>query len=223
MLRSCSNQVHESMESLKVALLVSGGGTTLKNLLDRQQRGELNLDFRLVISSREGVGGLQHAEAAKIPNHVVRKRDYEDPWQHAEAIFSSCREAQVDYVLMGGFLSHVLIPADFQHRVLNTHPSLIPAFCGKGFYGLRVHQAVLDFGVKISGCTIHFVDDQYDHGPIIHQRSVPVAFDDTAESLARRVFAAECEAYPEVLRQLAAGRVTVEGGRVRVAPMGESR
>ena len=111
----------------------------------------------------------------------------------------------------------VLIPPDFENRVLNTHPSLIPSFCGKGCFGLRVHQAVLDFGAKISGCTIHFVDNEYDHGPIIEQRSVPVESDDTAELLARRVFAAECEAYPAVLRLLAEGHVTVESGIVHVS------
>ena len=98
---------------------------------------------------------------------------------------------------MGGFLKHVLIPADFENRVVNIHPALIPAFCGQGFYGHRVHEAVLDAGAKMSGCTVHFVDNVYDHGPIILQRTVPVLDDDTPDTLAARVFAAECEAYPE--------------------------
>jgi phosphoribosylglycinamide formyltransferase-1 len=117
---------------------------------------------------------------------------------------------------MGGFLKHVLIPADFENRVVNIHPGLIPAFCGHGFYGRRVHQAVLDYGAKVSGCTIHFVDDEYDHGPIILQRSVPVEHGDTAEGLARRIFRVECEAYPEALRLIAEGRVQVTGRRVEV-------
>ena len=108
---------------------------------------------------------------------------------------------------MGGFLKHVLIPPDFENRVINIHPALIPAFCGQGMYGLRVHEAVLDYGAKVTGCTVHFVDNQYDHGPIILQRTVEVLPDDTPESLQARVFAAECEAYPEALRLLASGRV----------------
>jgi len=115
---------------------------------------------------------------------------------------------------MAGFLKFVTIPTDFEWRVVNIHPALIPAVCGKGFYGLHVHKAVLDYGAKLSGCTVHFVDNQYDHGPIILQRTVPVLDDDTPESLAARVFEAECEAYPEALRWLASGRLRVEGRRV---------
>ena len=118
-------------------------------------------------------------------------------------------------VVMGGFLKHVLVPPDFENRVTNIHPGLIPAFCGQGFYGLHVHQSVLEYGVKVSGCTIHFVDNQYDHGPIILQRVVPVLDDDTPHSLAARVFEAECEAYPQVLQWIAEGRVHVAGRRVR--------
>ena len=119
---------------------------------------------------------------------------------------------------MGGFLKRVTIPDDFANRVTNIHPGLIPAFCGQGFYGHRVHEAVLEYGAKLSGCTVHFADNQYDHGPIILQRAVPVLDDDTPDALAARVFEAECEAYPEALRLIAAGRVKVEGRRVRILP-----
>ena len=115
---------------------------------------------------------------------------------------------------MGGFIQHVLIPTDFTHRVLNIHPSLIPAFCGKGYYGSHVHRAVLDYGAKVSGCTVHFVDDQYDHGPILLQRMVEVEPNDTPEALAERVFSAECEAYPEAIRLLQSGAVRIEGRSV---------
>ena len=118
---------------------------------------------------------------------------------------------------MGGFLKRVEIPDDFTLRVVNIHPSLIPAFCGRGFFGLRVHRAALDYGVKVSGCTVHFVDQQYDHGPIILQRVVPVLDDDTPQQLAARVFEAECQAYPEALRLFAAGRLHVEGRRVTIS------
>jgi len=203
-------------QPLKIAVLISGGGTTLKNLLDYSERGEITTDFRLVISSKPSAKGIEFASDAGIPTQIVRKKEFDTAEEHSSAIFEPCREADVDYVLMGGFLSHVLIPNDFENRVLNTHPSLIPSFCGKGFYGLRVHQAVLDYGAKISGCTIHFVDNQYDHGPIVMQKSVDVLADDSAEALAERVFAKECEAYPEVLRLLAAGKITAQGRKVQV-------
>lgn len=199
---------------LKVVVLISGGGTTLKNLIDKSAAGDIDIDFRLVISSNSKAGGLAHARNVEIATEIVRKKDFASPEEHSEAIFSKCRAAEADYVVMGGYLQHVLIPADFENRVLNTHPALIPSFCGKGYYGSRVHEAVLDYGAKISGCTIHFVDNQYDHGPIVLQKSVDVRSDDDAAALAARVFQAECEAYPEVLRMLASGQVRVEGRRV---------
>jgi phosphoribosylglycinamide formyltransferase-1 len=119
---------------------------------------------------------------------------------------------------MGGFLKHVRIPPDFENRVLNIHPSLIPAHCGKGMYGMKVHEAVLAAGETVTGCTVHFVDDEYDHGPIILQRQVPVLPGDTPQSLQARVFAAECQAYPEALRLIAAGRVRVRAGQVEILP-----
>lgn len=203
-------------KQLKVGMLISGGGTTLKNLLDRNASNEIDVDFRFVISSNSKAKGLDFATAANVPHEVVRRKDYENPESHSERIFGLARDHEVDYVLMGGYLQHILIPDDFENRVLNTHPALIPAFCGKGYYGLRVHQAVLDYGAKISGCTIHFVDNQYDHGPIIVQKSVAVENGDTADSLAKRVFQAECEAYPKVVRLLAEDRITVDGRSVIV-------
>jgi folate-dependent phosphoribosylglycinamide formyltransferase PurN len=110
----------------------------------------------------------------------------------------------------------VRIPDDFRHRVLNIHPALIPAFCGKGFYGHRVHEAVLEYGAKVSGCTVHFADTQYDHGPIVLQRAVPVLDDDTPDTLAARIFEQECEAYPEAIRLFAEGRLKIEGRKVRI-------
>jgi phosphoribosylglycinamide formyltransferase-1 len=135
----------------------------------------------------------------------------------SRAIFEPCREAGVKYVVMGGFLKHVPIPPDFENRVVNIHPALIPAFCGKGMYGLAVHQAVLDYGAKLTGCTVHFVDNEYDHGPVILQEAVPVRDDDTAEKLAARVSVAEWHALPAALKLLAQGKVNVAGRRVHVA------
>lgn len=201
---------------LPIAVLISGGGTTLRNLLNRIDDGRLNAEVMLVLSSNPTAGGLAIAAQRSIPARVVRRNDHATPESFSKAVFEPCREAQIQLVVMGGFLKHVLIPADFENRVVNIHPGLIPAFCGKGYYGLRVHQAVLDYGVKVSGCTVHFVDNQYDHGPIIMQSTVPVLNDDTAELLQRRVFEQECEALPTVINRIANGQVEVVGRRVKV-------
>jgi len=203
---------------LPIAVLISGGGTTLRNLICKIDAGELNVDIRLVVSSSPTAGGLQFAQAAGVPVSVVRRKEHHSRAAFSEAIFESCRRAGVELVVMGGFLKQVSIPDDYLNRVVNIHPALIPSFCGKGFYGHRVHEAVLEYGAKLTGCTIHFVDNDYDHGPVILQRAVPVMEDDTPELLAARVFEAECEAYPEALRLIAAARVRVEGRRVRVLP-----
>jgi len=199
---------------LPIAVLISGGGTTLRNLIERIGTGSLPAEIRLVISSNPDARGLEYAAEAKIPTLVVEKNKSASPAAFSDAIFGPCRDAKVRYVVMGGFLKHVPIPTDFENRVVNIHPSLIPAFCGLGMYGLKVHQAVLDYGAKVTGCTVHFVDNDYDHGPIILQRAVEVRDDDTAESLQARVFQAECEALPEALALLASSRVAVAGRRV---------
>jgi formyltetrahydrofolate-dependent phosphoribosylglycinamide formyltransferase len=209
-----STQAHSS--PLRLVVLISGGGTTLKNLLDKKSAGELDAEIALVISSNAQARGLQIAQAAGIPTQVVRRKAFASDQAYGEAIFSACRQAGAAWVVMAGFLTFVPIPPDFENRVLNIHPALIPAFCGRGFYGHHVHEAVLNYGAKISGCTIHFVDNQYDHGPIILQQVVPVLDDDTPDTLAARVFEAECTAYPEALRLLGSGKVRVEGRKVRV-------
>jgi phosphoribosylglycinamide formyltransferase-1 len=201
---------------LPIAVLISGGGTTLRNLLQRIAQGRLAAQVKLVISSTSKAGGLRFAAEAAVPALVIRPSAHPTTEAYTEAVFDPCRQAGVGLVAMGGFLKHVLVPRDFENRVMNIHPALVPAFCGKGFYGHHVHQAVLDGGVKVSGCTVHFVDDQYDHGPIIIQRTVPVLDDDTAESLAARVFEQECEAYPQAIQWFAEGRLSVHGRRVLV-------
>ncbi len=192
--------------SLRLAVLISGGGRTLKNFLDLAAEGSLPVDIRLVISSTATASGLQYAHDAGIPTQIFPRGEFADAEAYGSAIFDACRAVDVDYVAMAGFLKLVPIPDDFSGRVLNIHPALIPAFCGQGMYGHHVHQAVLDFGAKVTGCTVHFVDNEYDHGPIIWQQPVPVFEDDTADTLAARVFEAEKEAYPHVLRLLAKPR-----------------
>jgi phosphoribosylglycinamide formyltransferase 1 len=208
-----------SAKPLKLAVLISGSGRTLKNFIDLAAEGKLSVEIRLVISSSATAGGLKFAREAGIPAKVIRRQDYEagakGDASFGEAIFGPCREAGVDYVTMAGFLKLAPVPPDFAGRVINIHPALIPAFCGAGMYGDHVHQAVIDAGVRVTGCTVHFVDNVYDHGPIIWQQPVPVFDDDTADTLAKRVFECEKEAYPHVLRQLAAGKIKLESGRVK--------
>ena len=204
------------MPNFPIAVLISGGGTTLRNLIEWQRLGELNVEFSIVICSNPKAKGLEIAAEADIPVRLLTRKCFSDAQSHSEAVFACCREYNVQLVVMGGYLEHLLIPEDFRNRVINTHPSLIPAFCGHGFYGLRVHQAVYDMGVKLTGCTMHFVDNEYDHGPIIAQRSCPVLEGDTPESIQRRVFELECQLYPEVIDAIARNRVSVAGRKVAV-------
>jgi phosphoribosylglycinamide formyltransferase-1 len=192
---------------LKIAVLISGAGRSLQNLIQRIDRGELNADIRLVVSSRASAGGLDIARSHHIPVHIMPRKAFDRPESHRDAIFAAIRDSQVDLVVMAGYLQHLLIPDDFKCRVINIHPSLIPEFCGKGCYGDRVHAAVLDAGVSTTGCTVHFVDNQYDHGPIILSRRVKVLPKDTPQTLAQRVFAEECKALPEAIRLIAQRRL----------------
>ncbi len=202
--------------SFNICVLISGGGTTLRNLIDRQASGSLNADIVQVISNNPNAGGLSFAAEAGIETSVINHRDFDSVTSFSDAMFTEIRTASPDLVVMGGFLRRVLIPKDFQNRVINIHPSLIPAFCGKGMYGSNVHAAVVEYGCKISGCTVHFVDDDYDHGPIIAQATIPVLPDDDAKDVAARVFEKECELLPQTINLLAAGEVKVAGRVVRV-------
>jgi phosphoribosylglycinamide formyltransferase 1 len=197
--------------------MISGGGTTLGNLIEKIAAGNLRVEIPLVMSSNPQAGGLRFAAEAGIPAAVIERKAFASQDEYSAAVFARCRQAEADLVVMGGFLKRLTIPPDFLNRVVNIHPALVPAFCGDGFYGHRVHEAVLEYGAKLSGCTVHFADNQYDHGPVILQKSVPILDDDTPETLAARVFAAECEAYPEAIGLIAAGRVSVRGRRVRIA------
>jgi phosphoribosylglycinamide formyltransferase 1 len=185
-----------------IAVLISGGGTTLKNILSKIDQKLLDAHVALVVSSSSKAKGLNFAQERGIPTLVAPKFGDLPPEEYSEAIFEPIRNSGSDLVVMGGFLKHVLIPIDFSNRVINIHPSLIPAFCGQGFYGLRVHQAVLDQGCQTTGCTVHYVDNEFDHGPVIAQIPVEVHSSDNAEILQQRVFEAECRLYPEVIQSI---------------------
>lgn len=206
-------------KKLRLAVLISGAGRTLRNFLDRIEAGTLPAEIPIVISSDATAAGLQFAEEEDSTDiEVVERARYENLRAFSDANFEICRRNHVDYVVLAGYLKYLEIPKDFENRVLNIHPSLIPSFCGRGFYGNIVHAKALEYGVKISGCTVHFVDQDYDSGPIILQRAVEVLEDDTPDSLNDRIFEAECEAYPEAIRLLAEGRVSVQGRIVKIIP-----
>lgn len=199
---------------VRLGVLISGGGTTLTNFLAEISAGRLSAEVSMVIASRADCGGVAKARAAGLDCAVVERRQFASVAEFSKAVFDNCRSARVDLVTLAGFLSLIEVPDDFRWRVMNIHPALIPAFCGQGFYGHHVHEAVLARGAKVSGCTVHFADNHYDHGPIILQRCVSVLDDDTPDSLAARVFAAECAAYPEAVRLYAAGRLQAAAGRI---------
>ncbi len=201
---------------VRLAVLISGAGTTLQNLIDRIADGRLSARITVVIASRADAGGLERARKADIPAEVVPRKDFPDVDRFNDALHARLDRYEFDLIIMAGFLSPFQLRGRYSSRVLNVHPALIPAFCGKGFYGERVHRAVLDAGVKVSGCTIHFADDEYDHGAIIAQGTVPVLDDDTPETLAARVHQVENELYPEAIRLWAEGRLEPVGRRVRI-------
>ncbi len=201
---------------LRIAVLISGAGTTLRNLIEKIASDELDARIRLIVANTFNAPGLQYGEKGNIPIAVIDRNEFPSRRKFGDAVFERCRQAQVDLVVLAGFLSRLVVPEDFVNRVVSIHPALMPSFCGKGFFGHHVHEAVLQCGVKLSGCTIHFVDNQYDHGPIVMQRVVPVLEGDTPKTLAARVLQAECEAYPEALGLIAAGRVSIDGRRVRI-------
>lgn len=205
-----------AIRPLPLAVLISGTGRSLKNMLERIAAGQLTAEVRLVISSAPGVRGLDYAKEAGIAHEVLRRESFPTPEEYSRMVFDRCRASGAELVVLAGFLKRLTIPEDFFNRVVNIHPALVPSFCGKGFYGHHVHEAALRYGVKLSGCTVHFVDNEYDHGPVILQKAVPVLDNDTPDTLADRVFAAECQAYPEALELIATGRVSVEGRRVRI-------
>ena len=207
------------MESpVRLAVLLSGSGTTLQNLLDRIAEGRLAARVAVVLASRSDAGGLARARQAGIPAVAVARREFPDVDRFNDALHAQLERHAFDLVVLAGFLSPFQLRNRYAGRVMNIHPALIPAFCGKGLYGEKVHRAVLEAGVKVSGCTVHFADEQYDHGPIILQGTVPVLDDDTPQALAARVHAVENELYPQAIRLWAQGRLEVRGRRVRIRP-----
>lgn len=200
---------------IRLAVCVSGGGSTLQNLIDLIRAKKLRAEIVQVVASRPRIEAIPKAEAAGIPL-ALANRSTKSIAEFSRSVFEPIRQRKADLVVLGGFLSLIEIPSDYLGKVMNVHPSLIPAFSGKGFHGKSVHEAVIQAGVKVSGCTVHFADAAYDTGPIIVQKTVPVLDGDTPDVLAARVFKAECQALPEAIALYAEGRLKIEGRRVRV-------
>jgi phosphoribosylglycinamide formyltransferase-1 len=213
-----ARNVMTSSPPINLAVLVGGGGTTLQNLIDRIAESSLDARIAVVIGSRAGLGGLDRAAKAKLPNFVVDRKDFTECAEFSKQVFRLCEDAGVDLICLGGWLCLLDIPATYAGRIMNIHPALLPSFGGHGMYGAKVHRAVIDHGCKVSGCSVHFVDATYDTGPIIAQRVCPVLDDDTPETLAHRVFEEEKIAYPEAIRLFQEKRLKIDGRRVRVLP-----
>lgn len=202
----------------RLAVMVSGGGTDLQSVIDGVQSGKIPAEIAVVISSKPGVYALERAKKAGIPGIVICKKDYADEQAFFDANLGALREYGAEGVVLAGYLSILgkqMIEA-YPNKIINIHPSLIPSFCGKGYYGLRVHQAVLDYGAKVSGATVHFVDEGADTGPIILQQAVSVLPEDTAESLQQRILEVEHEILPEAVALFCADRLLVQGRKVTI-------
>ncbi len=204
--------------SVKIAVLVSGGGTNLQALIDAQAQGELGGGMiSAVISSKPGAYALERAAKAAIPGFVIPRKEYTTNRDYTVDVVKKLQELQIDLVVLAGCMvifTEELVQS-YPNAIINVHPALIPSFCGEGYYGLRVHEAALRYGVKLSGATVHFVSEECDGGPIIAQKSVAVLEDDTPETLQKRIMEeAEWKLLPEAVALFCQGRITVEGRKV---------
>ena len=199
----------------KIAVFASGSGSDFQSVIDENER-EPFCEISLLVASKEGIYALERAKAHNIEAIVRSKKDFPSNEEMFEDIIRELNARNIDFVVLAGYLNMIAenFVKAFPDRIINIHPSLIPSFCGKGYYGMNVHRAALEYGVKISGCTVHFVDEHYDSGAIILQRCVPVLEDDTPETLQARVLEEEHRALPEAVRLLTTGKVRKEGRKV---------
>ena len=202
----------------KLAVMVSGGGSNLQAIMDGIDAGRINGRIVVVVSSKAGVYALERAEKAGIPTAVVARRDFASDEGYFNKNLEVIEASGAEGVILAGYLSILssAVVERYKNAIINIHPALIPSFCGKGYYGHRVHQAVLDYGAKISGATVHFVDELADHGPIIMQESVPVLDDDDADALAARVLQIEHKILPASVALFCDDRLVVDGRRVKI-------
>ncbi len=205
---------------LKLGILVSGGGTNLQAIIDKVENGYLkNCSIATVVSSKPGVYALERAQKHSIPSKTISKKDFDTISDYEDAMIKHFGDYDVDLVVLAGFLSMIGEPfiEKYKDRILNIHPSLIPSFCGKGYYGIIPHRKALEYGVKVTGATVHFVDLEYDSGPIVLQKSVEVLDDDTPEILQRRVMEkAEWDILPKAIKLYSEGKLLIDGRKVKI-------
>ncbi len=206
------------MSKLRIAVLLSGSGTSLENLFEKIDAGEVPGEVAVVLASRDDAFGLERAQRRGVPALAVPRKGHPNTRSYNDALHAALADFEIDLVALLGFMCLFETRARFEHCTINVHPALIPAFCGKGYYGHHVHEAVIEKGVRLTGATVHFVDAEYDHGPIILQEALPVRDDDTADTVADRVQALERKLVPKAIRLFAEGRLQIEGQRVRILP-----
>jgi formyltetrahydrofolate-dependent phosphoribosylglycinamide formyltransferase len=207
---------HTNKQPIRLGVLISGGGTTLMNILEYINQGRLNAKVAVVISSRSTVAGVEKARNTGLDVKIIRKKDHPDINDFSKRIEEELLAANVDLVVQGGWLCLWNIPAQYENRVMNIHPALLPSFGGQGMWGHHVHEAVLAAGCKVSGCTVHFCTNEYDKGPIIVQRSCQVKDDDTPDTLAARVFEQECIAYPQAIKLFAEAKIIFQDNKAKI-------
>ncbi|MCL5268048.1 MAG: phosphoribosylglycinamide formyltransferase [Bacteroidetes bacterium] len=202
---------------MRLAVFVSGKGTNLLNIIKRNQEGFLRSEIILVISNHE-CEAIENSQRAGIRTKILDSKSLENEIEFGNVLLEVLRKNQIEFVVLAGFLKKIpdVVVKSFQNKIINVHPALLPSFGGKGMYGMKVHQAVIDYGCKVSGATVHLVDSEYDHGPVILQRCVPVSDDDTAETLASKIHQLEYELLPEALKLFEENKVQVAGRKVRI-------
>lgn len=200
---------------LKIAVLISGGGSNLQSIIDNVNSGKINGNIEMVISDSENAYGIERAKQFHIKTYVINKNKY---GKNICDEILKITKGNVDLIVLAGFLSILKgdILKEFKNRIINIHPSLIPSFCGKGMYGIKVHEAAIESGVKVSGCTVHFVNEKIDHGAILLQEVVPVYFEDTKESLQKRVLEKEHILLPKAISLISEGRVKIVDGHGKI-------
>ncbi|MCI6276365.1 MAG: phosphoribosylglycinamide formyltransferase [Clostridium sp.] len=199
----------------KIAVLVSGGGTNLQSIIDAVKSKYINASIEMVIGSKEGIYALERAEKNNIKTYVVRKKEYKESFSDK---ILELTKGKVDLIVLAGFLSILdgKILDEFRNKIINIHPSLIPSFCGPGMYGIKVHEAVIKSGVKVSGCTVHFVNSEVDGGAIIAQETVPVYFSDDAEMVQKRILEKEHIILSKSIKLISEGKIKIIDGRVNI-------
>jgi len=204
--------------STRCAVFASGGGSNFQALLDRKAKGDLHVDFVLMVGNNSKAAAFDRARSNNIPSLHIAPSHFDDEEKYAQAMMDALTEAKAELIVLAGYMKKLpsRIVKEYRNKIVNIHPGLLPAFGGKGMYGINVHKAVLEYGAKVSGVTVHFVDEEYDHGPVIMQKTVDVLDDDDAETLAARVLEAEHSTYWRALQAIALGQICVDGRKVKI-------